>query len=292
MLAVTWGGHQYAWGSWQVLSAAALCLAAFATLAVVERRAEHPIFPPDLFSNRSVLMSFVVMFLAMGAVMASATNFLPMFLQLVQGRSASSSGLLLLPMLLPAIAVSLLAGTWVSKAARFRPVMILGTSVLAAGCALLATMGLDTPAWVTASYMVLVGSGIGLLFQTPLVLVQNNAPAGEVGATTGAASFLRMIGSAIGVGALGALFTRTIVAYLGDHTAGGPTGLDIASLTPSQLGQLPTSARTLVSSAVTSGNSALFLVAAGAAVLTLLAALALPRDRGLAARDAVTPPQS
>jgi len=293
VLVVTWGGHQYAWGSWQVLGAAALCLTAFAMLVVVERRAAHPIFPLDLFKNRSVLMSFVVLFLAMGAVMMSATNFLPLFLQLAQGRSASSSGLLLLPMLLPMIAVSLLAGCWVSTAARFRPVMIVGTAVLAAGCALLATMGVDTAAWVTAAYMVLFGSGIGLLFQTPLVLVQNNAPAEEVGAATGAASFLRMIGSAIGVGALGSLFTGTIVAYFGDHAAAGTTGLNISSLTPGQLGQLPTSVRILVSSAVTSGNSALFWVAAGATVLALLAALALPRDQRQAAPgDAVTPPRS
>jgi len=292
VLAVTWGGHQYPWGSWQVLGAVALCLAAFAMLVVVERRAAHPIFPPDLFTNRSVLMSFVVMFFAMGAVMASATNFLPLFLQLVQGRSASSSGLLLLPLLLPVIAISLLAGTWITTAARFRPVMIGGTAVLAAGCALLATMGPDTAAWLTAAYMILVGAGIGLLFQTPLVLVQNNAPSGEVGAATGAASFLRMIGSAIGVGALGALFTRTIVTYLGDHAATGTTGLNISSLTPGQLGQLPTSARTLVSSAVTSGNSALFWVAAAASVLALLAALALPRDQRLAAADTVTPARS
>ena len=140
--------------------------------------------------------------------------------------------------------------------------------------------------------MILVGAGIGLLFQTPLVLVQNNAPSGEVGAATGAASFLRMIGSAIGVGALGALFTRTIVTYIGDHAATGTTGLNISSLTPGQLGQLPTSARTLVSSAVTSGNSALFWVAAAASVLALLAALALPRDQRLAAADTVTPARS
>jgi EmrB/QacA subfamily drug resistance transporter len=293
VLALTWGGHQYTWGSWQVLGAVALCLTSFACLVVVERRAKQPIFPPDLFNNRSVLISFVVLFLAMGAVMASATNFLPLFLQLVQGRSASSSGLLLLPMLLPVITVSLLAGYWVTTAARFRPVMIAGTAVLATGCALLATMGPDTTAWVTATYMVLVGVGIGLLFQTPLVLVQNNAPAQEVGAATGAASFLRMIGSAIGVGALGSLFTGTIVAYLSDHAAIGTTGLNISSLTPGQLGQLPTAARTLISSAVTSGNSALFWVAAGAAVLALLAALTLPREqRQPAPRDTATPPRS
>ena len=277
VLAVTWGGHQYAWGSWQVVGAAAVALVALAVLAVVERHADHPVFPPDLFSNRAVLMSFIVMFFGMGAVMAGAMNFLPLFLQLVQGQSAANSGLLLLPMLLPMIAVSLLAGRWISTASRFRPAMILGTAVLTAGCVLLATMSHGTAGWVTAGYMGFVGAGVGLLFQTPLVLVQNNAPAGEVGAATGAASFLRMIGSAIGVGALGALFTSTIEGYLADHTAAGTGGLDVSSLTPGQLGKLPASARSLVSSAVVAGNSALFWTAVGAAAIALIAALALPR---------------
>jgi EmrB/QacA subfamily drug resistance transporter len=277
VLAVTWGGHQHAWGSWQVLVAVAAAIVALLALVPVERRAAQPVLPPDLFRNRAVVASVTVMFLAPGAIMMAAINYLPLFLQLVQGRSASNSGLLLLPILLPAITVAMLTGAWTTTPQRFRPAMITGTAVLTLACALLATMDQGTSATTAAGLMMLAGAGIGLLFQTPLVLVQNSAPAAEVGAATGAANFLRTIGGAIGVGALGSLFTGTIARHT-SSVAGGATGrVDLGSLTPNQLHALPTAAQQAVSSAVVAGSSALFWVAAAAGLVAVAAAASLPR---------------
>ncbi|HWJ85884.1 MAG TPA: MFS transporter, partial [Cellulomonas sp.] len=277
VLAVTWGGHEYAWLSAPVLVAAGVALVSLVALVLVERRAAHPVLPLDLFRNRAVASSFVVLFLAMGAVMMAALNFVPLFLQLVQGRSASSSGLLLLPMLLPALAIAFATGAWTSKGARFRPVMIAGTGVLAIACVLMATVGNGPSAWATAACMVAIGTGIGLLFQTPIVLVQNSAPAREVGAATGVGAFMRTIGGAIGVGALGALFASTFASSLGATEL--PAGTDAASLTPQGLASLAPAAHTAVVGAVSDATGALFWGAAVAAVLALVAALAVPRQR-------------
>ncbi len=271
VLAATWGGHRYGWGSWQVASALLVAAVAIGVLVLVERRAAHPVLPLDLFRTRSVALSFVVLALAMGAVMTSAINYLPVFLQLVQGRSASSSGLLLLPLLLPAIVVAVLAGRWTTTPARFRPAMVLGTSLLIVASGLLATMTVDTSGWLTASYMVLAGLGVGLLFQTPMVLVQNSVPGGELGAATGAAGFTRMIGAAVGAGALGALFSSTVAAAM-------PGAVDAASLTPESVAALPATVQATARAAVASGSSALFWVATALAAIALVAALALPRQ--------------
>lgn len=277
VLAVSWGGNQYPWLSWQVIGAAVVGLLGIAATVYAERRAVNPVLPLDLFRNRSVLMAFAVMALGAGAIMMAAMNYLPVFLQVVQGHSAGNSGLLLLPMLLPAIAVAMLIGGWTSKGNRFRPVMIAGTALLTASVALLATMGTGTSGLVTALFMVLGGAGIGLLFQTPLVLVQNSAPRSEVGAATGAASFLRSVGGAIGVGGLGALFGSRFSGYLTDHPAAGTAGLSIGNLGPAQLQSLPADAHRVVLDAAVSANSALFWVAAGVGVLAVLAAVAVPR---------------
>ena len=133
VLAVTWGGHQYAWGSWQVLGAALVAAVAVVALVVVERRAAHPVLPPDLFRNRAVVSSFVVVFLGTGAIMLGAMNYLPLYLQLVQGRSASSSGLLLLPMLLPAIGDGVADRRVDQPPERFRTAMVAGTALLVGG---------------------------------------------------------------------------------------------------------------------------------------------------------------
>ncbi|WP_456824071.1 MFS transporter [Cellulomonas sp. P5_E12] len=270
VLAATWGGHRYGWGSWQVLGALLVAAVAIGALVLVEGRAAHPVLPLDLFRTRSVVLSFVVLALGMGAVMTSAITYLPVFLQLVQGRSASSSGLLLLPLLLPAIVVGVLAGRFTTNPARFRPTMVLGTSLLVAASVLLATMTVDTSGLLTAAYMVLAGFGIGLLFQTPMVLVQNSVPGGEIGAATGAAGFMRMIGAAVGAGALGALFSSTVAAAM-------PDDVDAASLTPETVTALPTAVQAAARTAVATGSSALFWVAAALAAVALVAALALPR---------------
>jgi len=279
VLAATWGGHRYGWGSWQVLGALLVAAVAIGALVVVERRATHPVLPLDLFRTRSVVLSFVVLALAMGAVMTSAITYLPVFLQLVQGHSASNSGLLLLPLLLPAIVVGVLTGRFTTTPARFRPAMVLGTAVVVAASVLLATMTVDTSAWVTAGYMVLAGFGIGLLFQTPMVLVQNSVPREEVGAATGAAGFMRMIGAAVGAGALGALFSSAVAGAM-------PDGVDAASLTPETLAALPTTVESAARAAVATGSSALFWVAAALAAIALVAALALPRRAPVDESDA------
>ncbi len=277
VLAVSWGGHQYPWGSWQVLGCAAIAAVCLAGLIVVEGRAAHPVLPLDLFRRRSVLMSFLVLMLGTGAVMMGAVNYLPVFLQVVQGHSASNSGLLLLPMLLPAIAVALAIGGWTSKGARFRPVMVAGTSLLTGSALLLATMGAGTPGWLTALYMVLGGAGIGLLFQTPLVLVQNSAPRSEIGAATGTASFLRTIGGAAAVGALGSLFAASFTGTLVGVPAAA--GLNPSALEPGSLQALSPAAHAAVVHAAVTANSAVFWAAAVLAALAVIAALGLPRAR-------------
>ncbi|HEY9293164.1 MAG TPA: MDR family MFS transporter [Microlunatus sp.] len=277
VLAMTWGGHQYAWDSPQVITVGTVGVIALAALAIIERRAEHPVLPPHLFGNRAVLVSMVIMFLGTGAIMMGAMNYLPVFLQLVQGHSASNSGLLLLPMLLPAIAVAMLTGQLTTKPGRFRPALIIGTSALAIGCGLLATMDVGTPGWLTSVYMIMVGCGIGLLFQTPLVLIQNAAPRQEVGAATGSAMFLRTIGGAIGVGALGALFTSRLTGYLLDHGAAS-TPTDVSAMTPDQVHELPAGAQHLIAQATAAGSSTMFWVACAAAAVAVIAALLAPRQ--------------
>ncbi|MBO0842993.1 MAG: MFS transporter [Nocardioides sp.] len=275
VLATTWGGHQYAWLSAHVIGAAAAALVALVALVFVERRATHPVLPPNLFGDRGVVVSLVVMAIAPGAILMGAMNYMPVFLQLVQGRSASNSGLLLLPVLLPAIVVAAGTSAFTTRPRRFRPALVLGTTVLAVGCGLLATMTVSTSSWVTAAFMVVVGAGVGLLFQTPLVLVQNSASREEVGAATGAAGFLRMLGGSIGVGALGTLFTRT----LGDDL-GGKAHVDPSTLTPAAVHALPAGVQEAIGHAVAAGSSAMFWAACAVAVVGVVAAVLTPKAVG------------
>lgn len=278
VLAATWGGSQYSWTSAQVLIAAAIGLVGFAVLVPVERRAENPILPLSLFRNRTVVMCLMIMFFAAGAVMMAATNFIPVFQQLAQHQSASSSGLLLLPFLLPTIGLALTSGHYLSRTGRYRAVLITGTLILAAGCALLATMDATSPIWLTSCYLVLTGGGLGMLFQTPLVMVQNSAPADQLGAASGTASFLRMLGGALGVGALGSLFTATMHSSLEKAQVPGLDPSTAASLTTEQLAELPAAASSALADAVSAGTSVLFWAALVLGLAAVIAAALVPKD--------------
>jgi EmrB/QacA subfamily drug resistance transporter len=278
VLAATWGG-QYGWGSARVLATAVIGVGAFVALAAVERRTVHPVLPPGLFRDRTVLMCLLIMFCGAGAVMMAATNFVPVFQQLVQHLSASSSGLLLLPLLLPAIVMAIASGQFLSRRPWYRAVLIAGASVLAVGCLLLATMTVATPVWLACCYLVVFGTGLGLLFQTPMVLVQDTAPVDQLGAATGTASFLRMIGGALGVGALGSLFTARVHESLARASAPGLDASALSSLSPDRVAGLSDAQSAALAHAVSSGSSALFWVATMIAVVAVLAALAVPAGR-------------
>ena len=55
MLALEFGGKDYAWGSWQIISLLAVAVVVGFLFIQVERRAHEPILPLPLFKNRMVL---------------------------------------------------------------------------------------------------------------------------------------------------------------------------------------------------------------------------------------------
>lgn len=282
VLAVTWGGNEYAWSSPQVLTAVVVAVAALAALVAAERRATHPVLPLDLFRSRTVVLALVVLAVAMGVVLMSMTNYLPAYLELVQGRSAANSGLLLVPLLLPAIATAAVLGRWTTTTVRIRAAIIAGTVILAGACVLLATMSATTPGWQTGAYQVVAGLGLGAMFMSPTVLVQNAAPASVVGAATGTAGFVRMLGAAAGTGALGSVFAHAVGNQL-------PAGVDAATLTPAGVAALPEAAQQAVREAVAAGSSTLFWVTAAISLVAVVAAVTLPRRTAVQPADSTAP---
>lgn len=62
VLALNWGGANYAWNSPVILGLLGFTAAMFVAFFLVEKRAEEPIIPMDLFRNRVVLVSSIVSF--------------------------------------------------------------------------------------------------------------------------------------------------------------------------------------------------------------------------------------
>jgi len=270
VLITSWGGTQYDWSSPQILGLIVLTVAAFIAFVVVQRRVAEPIMPLRVFGNVNFTLSGGLAFIS-GFAMFGAVTFLPQFQQFVQGSSATNSGLLLMPMMISAMVVSLASGQVISRTGRYKVFPIVGAALLTTALGLFSTIDVDTSKTTTALYMVILGAGMGCLMQTSTLIAQNSIEVRDIGAGTGASTFLRNMGSSLGVSLLGALYTNSLT----DSLSGGGAALpgEANQMTPAVLKSLPEAAQRVFQAAVTDGVTVLFAVAACVAAVGVVVAL-------------------
>jgi len=264
-LLASWGGTEYDWTSAPILGLGALGVLALGAFVAVERRVAEPILPLRLFTSRNFTAAVVLTFLT-GLAMFGAVTFLPQFQQIVQGASATSSGLLLLPLMGGMLVTSLLGGQLVSRTGRYRILLLAGAILMSAGLGLLATMQLATSQVTTSLWMVVLGVGMGMLMQTTMLVVQNSVGQPDLGAATGAATLFRTIGGSLGVSLFGTLFAQQLQAGL-------PSGAGATSrITPVMIAALPAAVRDSYQQAITTGVDLVFRCGALIALLAVAAA--------------------
>jgi EmrB/QacA subfamily drug resistance transporter len=235
-LFASWGGSAYAWSSPVVIGLGVGAVLLSALFVLVERTAEEPVLPLGLFRDRTVaIITVTVVLMATG--MVGAATFLPLYLQLATGASASDSGLLLLPLMAGMIVTSALAGRVVTRLGTYKWLVVSGAALSALAGYLFSTMGLETSPVTSGVYMVLFGAGLGMTMQNLLMAVQSAAPAADRGAVTSAAGFARNVGGAVGVAVLGGVFS-------------GGLGLGEGSPDLAAMHALPESARLVFADAI------------------------------------------
>ena len=208
LLGLVWGGQQYPWLSAEVIGALAAAVLLLGVFALVERRVREPVLPFDLMRASSTVTSSVISMGLVGMAMFGTISFVPLFVQGVIGTSATSSGVVLTPLMLGAVATSFLSGQWVSRSGRYKPNALVGPPVLAAGLLLLWRMDVHTTNAEAARNMVITGIGLGLMMQVFVLSVQNSVPSRHIGSATALAQFARSIGSTLGVTIMGVIVNQ------------------------------------------------------------------------------------
>ncbi|WP_240939679.1 multidrug efflux MFS transporter MdtP [Bacillus tequilensis] len=220
LLALSFGGKDYAWGSWQILGLFALALIGIVSFIIVESKAKEPILPMYLFKNRTfTFLNLIGFFMSIG--MFGAITFVPFFMQGIVGVSASESGTIMTPMMISMIITSIIGGQLVYKIG-IKPQIITGMLVMAGGFLLLTTLDLDTSKLVATSYMAIIGLGMGLVMPILTLALQESFSKEELGVVTSSSQFFRSIGGTFGITMLGAvmnarsgsLLTDKLVPYL------------------------------------------------------------------------------
>ncbi|MCH5586444.1 MFS transporter [Shimazuella sp. AN120528] len=206
LLALTFGGNEYAWGSWQIISLFVLAVVGLVAFVMVENRAEEPILPMYLFKNRTFTLLNGIGFL-MSLGMFGAIMFVPLFMQGIIGISASASGTVMTPMMFSMILASILAGQLVKKIG-IRIQMIIGMAVMSFGFYLLSTMTMETSKLQAMTDMVILGLGMGLIMPLLTLALQESFPKSELGVVTSSSQFFRQIGGTFGMTILGAIMNH------------------------------------------------------------------------------------
>jgi EmrB/QacA subfamily drug resistance transporter len=201
LLVASWGGTELPWTSpaiWGLLGVGVLLIAAF---ALQELRAREPLLPPRLFTNPVIRIANLTSFIV-SAGMFGAIVLLPVFLQLVLGKSPGNTGLLLIPLMGGTVLGAYPAGQWMRHTGRYKlaPIVTLAGASLA--FLLLATTGPATPPLLVAFYILLLGTGMGASMPVMLVATQNAADQRDTGAATGSVAFFRSLGGSFGAAAL------------------------------------------------------------------------------------------
>jgi len=277
MLIATWGGSQYAWGSPQILGLIAAALALLAGFVGRERRASEPILPLRLFRDPVFLVVSVSLFIATISLFA-AIVFLPVFLQLVTGASATGSGLLVLPLLVASALSTIGAGRIMARTGRYKVFPVLGLAAMSAGLLLFSTLGATGSRLMAALFMIVFGAGFGMVTQILVVAIQNAVEQREIGTATAAANLFRALGGSVGVAVYGAVFTGGLRHWLPlelpQRVPHGITATGIQA-TPGRIHALSPAVQHGIAHAVGHSLTDVFLVAApialaGFAIVTLL----------------------
>jgi EmrB/QacA subfamily drug resistance transporter len=281
VLLTTWGGNEYAWGSPVIVGLGLATVLGTAAFVYVERRADEPALPLRLFGNRTFNLAGAIS-LVVGVAMFGTITYLPTFLQVANGASASNSGLLIVPLMLGLLAASISSGQVVSRTGRYRAFPIVGMALATVAMYLLSTLGVDSSRWESSAYMVMLGAGLGFTMQILVLATQNEAPVEDLGVATSTVTFFRSVGGSLGVALFGALFSSRLADLLGGATPEG--------MTPAQIAQLPPSERAALASAFSDAITNVFLVAVpvilvGFALTWLLREAPLRTSSGQAQRD-------
>jgi EmrB/QacA subfamily drug resistance transporter len=240
LLVSVWGGTEYLWTSPTILGLASGGVLLLVLFVAQERRAPEPVLPPRLFRNSVFTTSSLAAF-TVGASMFGAIIFVPLYLQVVNGASPTTSGLQLLPLMLGLIAGSVGSGRLISRLGRYKVFPVAGTVVMTIGLFLLSRLDADTSRGVQALYMAVVGLGIGLVMQVLVLAVQNAVEFRDLGTATSANTFFRSMGGAFGVAVYGAIFASGLDRHLARllPAGAGPIDATVIRSGPERLAALP-----------------------------------------------------
>ncbi|MEU9184284.1 MFS transporter [Streptomyces sp. NPDC048484] len=286
VLLTGWGGTEYAWDSRVVLGLAAGAAASAVLFLLAEHFAAEPLIPLRLFRDAVFNITGLVGVIV-GVALFGAAGYLPTYLQMADGATATESGLLMLPMTGGIVGASVVSGHLISRSGHYKVYPILGGALSVIGMWLLSRLAADTPRLHFSVWTAVLGAGIGLVMPVLVLAVQNSVHPRDLSTATGANTYFRQIGGSVGAAVFGALLTDRLADSLAERLPAGAGLPDPESVTPQLVHALPAELREGYIAAYTDAMPRIFLHLVPVLVLGLLVACFL-KEKPLVSQH--TPP--
>ncbi|MGG4144346.1 MDR family MFS transporter [Paenibacillus algorifonticola] len=227
LLAFTWAGTKYAWGSAQTIGLFAATIVSALIFVFVESKAKSPVLPLHFFKNGIVTLSNVIGFL-MNFGMMGALIYLSFFVQGVLAISPTYAGYVTMPMSIGMVITSAIGGQLISKSGKYKKFALIGMPLMVAGMVLMVFMN---SVWMAVLAMIVFGLGLGLGMPVFSLAIQNAVPFKELGAVTAAMQLFRNMGGTIGIAVMGTVLSTSLKNNLTELAQSGDA-VDLSKLDP------------------------------------------------------------
>ncbi|MCB2352567.1 MDR family MFS transporter [Clostridium estertheticum] len=224
-------------GKMKTVIAIAVTIVLLVLFYYVEKKAEEPIIPFDIFTKTSNIVN-AISFLASG-ILIGAEVYMPLYMQNVLGFGPTISGISMAPM-----SISWLLSSFVlSKAIpKYGKKIVVGTAnfILLISCVFLSTLSIESPLQLVVVYGFIMGFGFGGAFTTLTIVVQESVGYNKRGAATAVNSLVRTLGQTIAVSIFGTILNMYIVKYFNNLGISGikPSNLYSSSISSNSLSMI------------------------------------------------------
>lgn len=220
LLALQWGGTTKPWHSADVIGTLTGFGVLFVLFVIIEYvTAERALVARRLITSRTIAGLCVYNFFASG-VFFTLLYYLPIYFQTARGASAQQSGIDNIPFVLASGLFSLLSGGFISATGYYGPIMAFGSAVAAVGAGLIYTLEINSSSSKWIGYQVLLGIGLGTIFQIPSMVGQSIVTADDIAAVSAIILFFQIIGGSIWISAAQAGFANRLIHAVGKYAPG------------------------------------------------------------------------
>ncbi|BBK30800.1 EmrB/QacA subfamily drug resistance transporter [Stella humosa] len=204
LLALNWGGVRMPWSSPVIM--ALLVTSAMIWLLFIARirTADEPLIPSELLRNSVVMLGITSAGFGMGTFMG-LTFFVPIYLELVVGLSASQSGLALIPLLVGTVTGAITSGNVMARVRHYKRLPMVGLAISTSALATLALFPQGLPLWGLEILFAVASFGVGTSFPVTTVCIQNAVQMHMMGSATATMHFFRQLSGALVIAGFGAI---------------------------------------------------------------------------------------